>query len=56
MCLVVRVWVVGVHELDRVEDTVGVESVIVLIDVILHHRVEEVPSNVVIRSDSFVGV
>ena len=56
MGLVVGVWVVGVHELDGVEDPDGVERVVVLVYVILHHRVEEIPSNVVIRGDSFVGV
>ena len=54
--LVVRVWVIGIHELDGVEDPDGVERVVVLVDVILHHRVEEVPSNVVIRGDRFVVV
>ena len=54
--LVVGVWVVGVHELDGVEDPDGVERVVVLVYVILHHRVEEIPSNVVIRGDRFVVV
>ena len=56
MSLVVGVWVVGVHELDRVEDADGVERVVVLVDVVLHHRVEEIPANVVVRGDGFVGV
>ena len=54
--LVVGVRVVGVHELDGVEDPDGVESVVVLVNVVLHHGVEEIPSNVVIRCDGFVGV
>ena len=56
MTPVVRVWVVGVHVLDGVENTDGVEGVVVLVDVILDHDVEEVPANVVIRCDTLVSI
>ena len=56
MCLVVGVGVVGVHKLYGVEDALGVEGVVVLVDVVLHHRVEEIPANVVVWGDGFVGV
>ena len=56
MTPVVRVWVVGVHVLDGVENTDGVEGVVVLVDVILDHDVEEVPANIVIRCDTLVSI
>ena len=56
MSLVVGVRVVGVHELDGVEDADGVEGVVVLVDVVLYHYVEEVPANVVVRSNTLVGI
>ena len=56
MSLVVGIWIVGVHELDGVEDTDGVEGVVVLVDVVFHHHIKEVPANVVVRSDTFVGI
>ena len=56
MGLVVGVRVVGVHELDRVEDALGVEGVVVLVDVVLHHHVEEVPAHCVVRRDGLVPV
>ena len=54
--LVVGVGVVSVHELDRVEDALGVEGVVVLVDVILHHHVEEVPAHRVVRRYGLVPV
>ena len=56
MCLVVWVRVVSVHELDRVEDALGVEGVVVLVDVVLHHDVKEVPADSVVRSYRLVCV
>ena len=56
VCLVVGVGVVGVHELDRVEDALGVEGVVVLVDVVLHHHVKEVPAHCVVWRDSLVPV
>ena len=56
MGLVVGVGVVGVHELDRVEDALGVEGVVVLVDVVLHHHVEEVPAHRVVRRYGLVPV
>ena len=54
--LVVGVWVVGVHELNGVEDSNGVQCIVVLVYVILHHNIEKIPSNVVVRRDCFVGI
>ena len=56
MCLVVWIWIVSVHELDGVEDTNGIEGVVVLVDVVLHHHVEEVPAHRVVWRDSLVPV
>ena len=56
MGLVVGVGVVGVHELDRVEDALGVEGVIVLVDVVLHHHVKEVPAHCVVWRNGLVSV
>ena len=44
---VVGVRVVCVHVLDRSKDSVRIESVVVLPDVVLDHRVEELPTDVV---------
>ena len=54
--LVVGVGVVGVHELDRVEDALGVEGVVVLVDVVLHHHVKEVPAHCVVWRNGLVSV
>ena len=54
--LVIGIWIVGVHELDRVEDALGVEGVVVLVDVVLHHHVEEVPAHRVVRRYGLVPV
>ena len=56
MCLVVWIWIVRVHELDGVEDTNGIEGVVVLVDVVLHHHIKEVPAYVVVWSYAFVGI
>ena len=56
MCLVVWIWIVSVHELDGVEDTNGIEGVVVLVDVVLHHHIKEVPAYVVVWSYAFVGI
>ena len=56
MSLVVWVRIVGVHELDGVEDAEWVQCVIVLVDVVLHHDVEEVPAHRVVRSYTLVGI
>ena len=56
MGLVVGVGVVGVHELDRVEDALGVEGVVVLVDVVFHHHIEEVPAHRVVRRYGLVPV
>ena len=53
---VVGIWVVGVHVLDGVEDAVGVEGVVVLPDVVLHHHVEELPADVVRGGQALVVV
>ena len=54
--LVVGVRVVGVHELDGVEDPDGVEGVVVLVDVVLHHDVEEGPAHRVIWGYGLVRI
>ena len=53
---VVGVGVVGVHVLDGLEDALRVERVVVLVDVVPHHRVEEVPVDVVVRGEALVVV
>ena len=53
---VVRVRVVRVHVLDGVEDALGVERVVVLLDVVADHHVEEVPPDVVVGSQGLVFV
>ena len=56
VALVVRVGIVGVHVLDGVEDPLGVEGVVVLVDVVAHHRVEKVPRHLVVRGYCLVVV
>ena len=51
---VVGVRVVGVHVLDGVEYALRVQRVVVLLDVVPHHHVEEVPPDVVGRRQSFI--
>ena len=51
---VVGVRVVGVHVLDGVEDALRVQCVIVLLDVVPHHHVEKLPTDVVGWSQSFI--
>ena len=53
---VVGVRVVSVHVLDGVEDAIGVEGVVVLPDVVLHHHVEELPADVVGGGQALVVV
>ena len=53
---VVWIGVVCVHILDGSKNSVRVERVVVLPDVVLHHRVEELPADVVGRSQALVVV
>lgn len=53
---VVGVWVVGVHVLYGPEDALRVQGVVVLHDVVSHHSVEEVPSDVVAWCQGFIVV
>ena len=53
---IVWIWVVGVHVLDGVEYPLRVKCVVVLVDVIIDHCVEEVPANVVVRGQRLVVV
>ena len=53
---VVGVGVVGVHVLDGVEDAFRVERVVVLLDVVPHHHVEKLPTDVVGRRQGFVRI
>ena len=53
---VVWIGVVCVHILDGSKNSVRVECVVVLPDVVLHHRVEELPADVVGRSQALVVV
>ena len=56
MCLIIWIRIVGVHEFDGVENANGIEGVVVLVDVVFHHNIKEIPVNDVIRSYSFVSI
>ena len=56
MCLIIWIRIVGVHEFDGVENANGIEGVVVLVDVVFHHYIKEIPVNDVIRSYSFVSI
>ena len=53
---VVWIGVVCVHILDGSKNSVRVECVVVLPDVVLHHRVEELPADVVRWGQALVVV
>ena len=53
---VVGIGIVGVHILDRSKYSVRIESVVVLPDVVLDHRVEKLPPDVVRRGQALVVV
>ncbi len=53
---VVRVRIVGIHVLNCLENTLRVQSVVILPDVIFHHLIEKLPPNVVSRSQTFIVI
>ena len=56
MSPVVGVWVVCVHVLNCIEYADRVECVIVLVYMVLHHGVKEIPTNIIIWSYASVGI
>ena len=53
---VVWVWVVCVHILDSIEYPNGIECVVVLVDMIPHHHIEEIPSYILVRGYALVSI
>ena len=50
MRLVVWIWIIGVHIFDGPKNAFRIQCVVVLPNVVSHHHVKKIPSNIVIWS------
>ena len=53
---IIWVWIVRVHVFDGIENSLWIQRVVVLVDVVVDHRVEEVPADVVIGGQRLVVI